>query len=87
MGTPDGNLWALDAVTGAVLNSGTPILQTKQGLRLAPIVDGNWLFMVTDDGILCAMTIDPAYVSAVGSSSIIPVYPKKDRPSLRPASP
>jgi hypothetical protein len=86
MGTPDGNLWALDAVTGAVLNSGTPILQTGQGLRMAPIVDGQWLFLITEDGILSAMTINSAYASAVRRSSVIPFYANRSRPSFTRAS-
>ncbi len=59
-----GAVWAVDAASGAVLAGGAPILVTRGVVRMAPVVDGKWLWVTDDSGALYAMTIDPA-VAAV----------------------
>jgi hypothetical protein len=66
IGTPAGppksaytSLWALDARTGAVLG-GKPVFSTACTFRMAPVVDGRWLFVFDQCGGLYAYTLDPA---------------------------
>jgi hypothetical protein len=54
-----GDLWALDASTGALL-SGTPILHTSSTLRLPATIDGKWVFVLDNDGDLYGLTTDPS---------------------------
>ncbi len=51
-GNPGGALWALDATTGAILKGGVPLLQTAGTIRMAPVVDGNWLWVIDQKGHL-----------------------------------
>ncbi len=52
--------WALDATTGALLNGGVPILTTGNLVRMPPVVDGKWLYVIDQGGNLYGLTIDPA---------------------------
>jgi hypothetical protein len=56
-----GSLWALNASTGAILNGGVPVLQTSGYLRMAPTIDGNWLFVLDNNGNMYGLTVDPNY--------------------------
>jgi hypothetical protein len=55
-----GALWALDASTGAILNGGKPLLFTGDVIRMAPVVDGNWLWVIDNSGNFYGLTIDPS---------------------------
>jgi hypothetical protein len=70
LGTPAGptkseftSLWALDARTGAVVG-GKPILSTGCRFKMAPVVDGTWLFLFDQCGGLYAYTLDPTVPAA-----------------------
>jgi hypothetical protein len=63
-GTPAGALWAVDAKTSAVLNGGRPLLVTGDALRMAPSVDGKWLFVFDQSGNLYGLTVDPSVPAA-----------------------
>ena len=54
-----GDLWALDASTGALL-SGAPILHTSSTLRVPATIDGKWVFVLDNDGDLYGLTTDPS---------------------------
>jgi outer membrane protein assembly factor BamB len=56
-----GSVWAVNASTGAVLNGGTPLLSTSGNLRVPPTIDGNWVFVLDNNGNLYGLTIDPSY--------------------------
>lgn len=56
-----GSLWAINASTGAVLNGGAPVFQTSGNLRMAPTIDGDWLFVLDNNGNIYGLTIDPNY--------------------------
>jgi hypothetical protein len=56
-----GSLWAINASTGSVLNGGVPLFQTSGNLRMAPTIDGNWIFVLDNNGNLYGLTIDPKY--------------------------
>jgi hypothetical protein len=60
-GTAGGALWAIDASTGNVLNNGDPIIITGSPIRMAPTIDGKWLFLLDNGGNLYGLTIDPSY--------------------------
>jgi hypothetical protein len=60
-GNSGGALWALDASTGTVLNGGNPLIITNGPLRMAPTIDGNWIFVLDNKGNLYGLTIDPSY--------------------------
>jgi outer membrane protein assembly factor BamB len=62
-GPGDGALWALDASTGSVLNGGKPLIYTSGPLRVPPTIDGNWVFVLDNNGDMYALTIDPAYAA------------------------
>jgi len=69
--TPDGNggcgapgnvqgaLWAVDGTTPNVLNGGKPLLITGDNIRMAPTVDGLWIYVMDDSGNLYGLTVDP----------------------------
>jgi PQQ-like domain len=59
VGGGGGDLWALDASTGALL-SGAPILHTSSTLRVPATIDGNWVFVLDNDGDLYGLTTDPS---------------------------
>ena len=54
-------LWAINASTGTVLNGGVPILQTSGPLRVPPTIDGNWIYVLDNNGDMYGLTIDPSY--------------------------
>jgi hypothetical protein len=60
-GTGGGALWALDASSGAVLNGGEPLIITSGPLRMPPTIDGNWVFVLDNNGDMYGLTIDPNY--------------------------
>jgi hypothetical protein len=60
-GNSGGALWALDASTGAVLNGGNPIIVTGGPLRVPPTIDGDWIFVLDNNGNMYGLTIDPSY--------------------------
>jgi len=70
-------LWAIDATTGAVLNAGAPVLTTANLLRMPPVVDGKWIYVMDQGGHLYGLTIDP---------KVRAVKPKFQQ-SLEPSSP
>ena len=58
-GSPNGAVWALDASTGNVLGGGNPIVTTGDTIRMAPTVDGLWMWVCDQSGNLYGLTIDP----------------------------
>jgi len=62
IGTPTagdgGQLWALDATSGTILNNGAPLLTTVGHIRMAPVVDGSWLWVMDNSGHLYGLTLD-----------------------------
>jgi hypothetical protein len=44
-----------------VLNGGKPLIYTSGPLRAPPPIDGNWVFVMDNNGVLYAFTIDPSY--------------------------
>ncbi len=58
-----GAVWALDAATGAILNSGMPLFTTPGTLRMPPTIDGNWVFVLDNAGDMYGLTLDPKYAS------------------------
>jgi hypothetical protein len=59
--TVGGAVWLQDATTGTVLNAGRPLVRTPNDVRMAPIVDGDWIYFVDNGGYLYGYTIDPNY--------------------------
>jgi hypothetical protein len=59
-----GNVWAIDAATGTLLNGGSPLLQTSGHLRVPATIDGDWVFILDDNGNLYGLTID-THVAAI----------------------
>jgi hypothetical protein len=59
-GTSGGALWALDATTGTVLNGGNPLIITGGPIRMPPTIDGDWIFVLDNDGNMYGLTIDPS---------------------------
>jgi outer membrane protein assembly factor BamB len=53
-------LWAIDATSGAVLNGGVPILTTSNLMRMPPVIDGKWMYVLDQGGNLYGLTLDPA---------------------------
>jgi hypothetical protein len=62
-GTLQGAVWAVDATTGTVLNGANPVLITGDTIRMAPTVDGKWMWVCDQSGNLYALTIDPSVQS------------------------
>jgi outer membrane protein assembly factor BamB len=58
-GAGNSQLWALDATTGALLNGGTPVLNTAHLLRMPPVIDGEWMYVLDQGGDLYGLTILP----------------------------
>jgi hypothetical protein len=58
-----GAVWAIDAQTGTVLNGGNPLLQTNGYLRMPPTIDGDWIYVIDNNGNLYGLTIDPGYAT------------------------
>jgi hypothetical protein len=42
-----------------VLSGGAPILETASAIRMAPVISGNRLWLLDNDGDLYGMTLDP----------------------------
>ncbi len=59
--TVGGAVWLEDATTGSVLNGGRPLVRTPNDVRMAPVVDGDWVYFVDNGGYLYGYTIDPSY--------------------------
>lgn len=66
IGTPAGppkseftSLWALNDETGAVIG-GKPVFSTSCAFKMAPIVDGTWLYVFDQCGGLYAYTLEAA---------------------------
>jgi hypothetical protein len=55
--TLHGALWALDASTGTVLNGGKPLLITSGPLRMPVTIDGDWLFVLDNNGTMYGLTL------------------------------
>jgi hypothetical protein len=55
-----GAVWAVDASTGSVLGGGNPILLTGDHVRMAPTVDGQWMWVLDQSGNLYGLTVDPS---------------------------
>jgi hypothetical protein len=62
-GNAGGAVWALDASTGSVLNGGNPLIVTASTLRMPPTIDGDWLFVIDNNGDMYGLTIDPSYAN------------------------
>jgi hypothetical protein len=62
-GSLAGAIWALDASTGTILGGGNPILLTGDNVRMAPTVDGAWMWVIDDSGNLYGLTVDPSIPS------------------------
>jgi len=73
LGAPQGDnggaLWAVDASSGAILNGGQPVLETRDRIRMAPVISGNWLWLFDNGGDLYGMTLD-ANVPAVRNGTL-----------------
>jgi outer membrane protein assembly factor BamB len=61
VGSPTANgtsqVWALDGSTGTILNSGNPIMTTGTLMRMPPVVDGKWMYVLDQGGNLYGYTI------------------------------
>jgi hypothetical protein len=78
-GTVNGAVWAVSATTGAVLNGGNPVLITGDSIRMAPTVDGLWMWVSDQSGNLYGLTLDP---SVLAKPAVAPVrLPRAWRPS------
>jgi len=55
-----GAMWAVDATNGAVLNNGKPIVMTGSVIRMAPVIDANWVYVTDNSGHLYGFTTDPS---------------------------
>jgi hypothetical protein len=56
-----GSVWAVDAATGNVLNAGSPVLQTSGNIRVPATIDGDWVFVLDDNGNMYGLTTDSRY--------------------------
>jgi outer membrane protein assembly factor BamB len=56
--TGKSQLWALDATTGTVLNGGAPVFTTANLLRMPPVVDGKWIYLLDQGGHLYGLSLD-----------------------------
>ena len=75
-----GSVWAVDASTGSVLDGGSPLLQTSGNIRVPATIDGDWVFVLDDNGNMYGLTIDPKY------AAIQTQYRAPDARSSRPAA-
>jgi hypothetical protein len=62
-GNSGGALWAVDASTGTVLNGGSPLLITSGSIRMPPTIDGDWIFLLDNNGNFYGLTLDPSFPS------------------------
>jgi hypothetical protein len=65
-GAPAGAVWAVDASDGTVLGGGSPVLLTGDVVRMAPVVDGSWMWVLDQSGNLYGSTIDPSVPAFAG---------------------
>jgi outer membrane protein assembly factor BamB len=66
-------LWALDATTGAVLNGGAPVFTTANLLRMPPVIDGKWMYLLDQGGNLYGLSLDlsvPAIAATLQQSVV-----------------
>jgi hypothetical protein len=56
-------VWALDASTGAILKGGQPFLYTGGQMRMPVTIDGDWVFVLDNNGNLYAYTTDSSYAT------------------------
>jgi hypothetical protein len=80
-----GAVWALNASTGAILNSGQPFLHTGGSMRMPVTVDGDWVFILDNNGNLYGLTTDPSF-PAINARIALPtarqresIWPEKTR--------
>jgi hypothetical protein len=62
-GNTGGALWALDASTGNLLNGGNPLIITNGPIRVPPTIDGDWVFVLDNNGNMYGITLDPSFPS------------------------
>jgi len=67
----DGALWAIDASTGAVLNGGEPLIYTSAPIRVPPTIDGNWIFVLDNNGEMYGLTIDSNFAAVAAKARAI----------------
>jgi hypothetical protein len=72
-----GDVWAVNASTGDLLNGAKPLLVTSGNIRMPATIDGNWIFILDNNGNLYGLTIDPNY------PTIAPKYHARDSRQLR----
>ena len=58
-----GVVWALNASTGTILNGGQPFLHTGGSMRMPVTIDGNWVFVIDNNGNLYGFTTDPRFAT------------------------
>jgi hypothetical protein len=58
-----GAVWALNASTGAILNGGQPFLHTGGSMRMPVTIDGNWVFVIDNNGNLYGFTTDTRFAA------------------------
>jgi outer membrane protein assembly factor BamB len=58
-----GDVYAIDASTGSVLNGGKSLLHTSANIRMPATIDGNWVFVLDNSGNLYGLTTDPAFAA------------------------
>jgi len=66
-------LWALDATTGTVLNGGAPVFTTASLLRMPPVIDGKWMYLLDQGGDLYGLSLDvsvPAVAATLQQSEV-----------------
>jgi hypothetical protein len=56
-------VWALDATTGVILNGGQPFLQTGGVMRMPVTIDGDWVFVIDNNGNLYGFTTDARFTA------------------------
>ncbi len=56
-----GSVWTLDASTGAILNGGAPLLNAGGQMRMPVTIDGNWVFILDNNGDLYGYTTDSRF--------------------------
>jgi hypothetical protein len=57
------SLWALDATTGAILNGGQPFAHTSAQLRMPVTIDGDWVYIIDNNGNFYAYTTDQRFAA------------------------
>jgi hypothetical protein len=56
-----GSVYALDATVGTILNGGKPFLQTGGTMRMPVTIDGDWVFILDQNGNLYGFTTDSRF--------------------------